>query len=139
MTKQFAVHSVLRLEMGMTVYVDDMRRDATVNGMWRRWSHLFADDSRELRRFASRLGLASAWVQAADSPEEHFDVTDNIRVRALALGAVAVSYLEVPRILRGIHAQHRGVGLTRAAAEPMHPSSRTNRQRAGTHTGMVLF
>jgi hypothetical protein len=85
----------------MTVYVDDMRVHACINGMNRRWSHLVATDPVELRRFARRLGLAMAWIQSAGTPEEHFDVTDSVRAKAITLGAVKISYLDLPKVARG--------------------------------------
>ena len=82
----------------MSVYVDDMllqasvtNRDHVVRG---RWSHLMADESAELRSFASRLGLHRSWIQKAGTPLEHFDVTAGKRDLAIALGAVQISYGE---------------------------------------------
>lgn len=83
----------------MTVYVDDMRRSATVGRITARWSHLFtdSDDQSELHAFAARLGLRRAWYQGgrweATAPWRcHYDVTDSVRDRALALGAVPITY-----------------------------------------------
>jgi len=82
----------------MTVYVDDMLREATVrNGehvVRGRWSHLMADDSSELLTFGTRLGLRRAWLQKPGSPLEHFDITAGKRLRAIGLGAVQISYGE---------------------------------------------
>lgn len=80
----------------MAVYVDDMRRLATVRGLRRRWSHLIADTPEELRDFAARLGLASSWIQKAGTRAEHFDVTDALRDAAIALGAQRISYFDLP-------------------------------------------
>jgi hypothetical protein len=77
----------------MTVYVDDMRRRASVGG--RRpanWSHLMADDPAELRGFARQLGLRPEWVQHEGTYREHFDVTDTVRALAVQLGAQQISY-----------------------------------------------
>lgn len=82
----------------MAVYVDDMRRTATVRGLTRRWSHLVADNPRELRDFARRLGLSPLWVQKMGTPTEHFDVTDAMRDKAIRLGAERISYLDLPLI-----------------------------------------
>jgi hypothetical protein len=80
----------------MTVYVDDMRRRAHVAGGPRwgaTWSHLMADTHDELVDFAvNRLGLRASWIQHEGKVIEHFDVTDTVRKRAIALGAVEISY-----------------------------------------------
>jgi hypothetical protein len=82
----------------VTVYVDDMRRAATVGRIRARWSHLIADDRDELHDFAARLGLRRSWFQ--DHPTRwHYDVTDSVRTRAIALGAQPITYLDVGHIL----------------------------------------
>lgn len=85
----------------MTVYVDDMhRREANSRYAYtRRWSHLLADTSTELRAMAGRLGLSDNWLQHAGTPREHYDVTDSFRRHAIILGAVQISYLrETPAL-----------------------------------------
>jgi hypothetical protein len=78
----------------MTVYVDDMRRPTKVPGARpAKWSHLFADTQAELDVFAvGQLGLSSRWLQHAGGHREHYDVTDTVRTKAVALGAVEISY-----------------------------------------------
>lgn len=79
----------------MTVYVDDMHRKAVVPGgpQWgANWSHLQADTHEELMEFARRLGLKAAWLQKPGTVIEHFDVTDTVRRKAIALGAVQITY-----------------------------------------------
>lgn len=80
----------------MTVYVDDMRRPARPVGYrgrgTPRWSHLMADTHEELVDFAHQLGLNLAWIQHQGRPTEHFDVTDNVRTKALRLGALPMRY-----------------------------------------------
>lgn len=83
----------------MTVYVDDMRRQARVGRINTRWSHLLTDqdDQTELHEFAARLGLRREWFQHEqkypDRPWRwHYDVTDTVRKRALALGAQPLTY-----------------------------------------------
>ncbi len=94
----------------MSVYVDDMLREAAVrNGdhiVRGRWSHLMADSSGELHAFAARIGLRQAWVQKPSTPLEHYDVTAAKRAIAIRLGAVPIAYGE------GAHltlARRRGV------------------------------
>lgn len=78
----------------MSVYVDDMRRQAKVGNCRAnaRWSHLLADTSQELSEFAARLGLNPAWLQHPGTHREHYDVTDTRRTEALRLGAQPISY-----------------------------------------------
>jgi len=76
----------------VTVYVDNMRRPATVGRFTANWSHLFADSSAELRDFAWRLQLRPTWLQHGGTHREHYDVTDSVRRRALALGARPINY-----------------------------------------------
>jgi hypothetical protein len=79
----------------MTVYVDDMRMQATVPNGARsvsgRWSHLMADTEPELIEFAvGKLGMRASWIQHPGSPDVHFDVVDSRRLRAITLGAVPI-------------------------------------------------
>ena len=81
----------------MTIYVDNMHRYAQVDrGSGRvvtgRWSHLLADDSKELAAFAAHLGLRPEWLQSPRTPGEHYDVVEAVRRRAVAAGAVPISY-----------------------------------------------
>lgn len=76
----------------MTVYVDNMRRHATVGRITGNWSHLMADTPQELRDFAVQLGLKPEWIQHAGTHREHFDVTDTLRNKALTAGARALTY-----------------------------------------------
>jgi hypothetical protein len=79
----------------MTVYVDDMRMQATVpNGNRKvsgRWSHLMADTEEELIDFAvNKLGMRESWIQHRGEGHVHFDVVDSRREAALRLGAVSL-------------------------------------------------
>jgi hypothetical protein len=76
----------------VTVYVDNMRRQASVGRFTARWSHLFADTHEELVAFAAELGSRPEWIQHEGTHREHFDVVDGRRQRAIALGAVPISY-----------------------------------------------
>ena len=88
----------------MTVYIDDMLRDAAVrNGdhtVRGRWSHLMADTTSELIAFGDSLGLSRTWLQKPGSPLEHFDITAGKRRRALDLGAVPITYGEGGHLTR---------------------------------------
>ncbi|MGW0454506.1 DUF4031 domain-containing protein [Gordonia sputi] len=76
----------------MTVYVDDMRRTATVGAITARWSHLTADTDDELHVFAAGLGLPRRWAQYPGTWKSHYDVTDHQRAEAIAGGAVPIGY-----------------------------------------------
>lgn len=98
----------------MPVYVDNMLMAAEVpNGaktVKGRWSHLTADTTEELHAFAKKLGLRRSWFQPAKTipdneytrakcpdligqtrpgSRDHYDVTERVRAKAIALGAVA--------------------------------------------------
>lgn len=66
----------------MTVYVDNMR--AHYGRM--RMCHMIADTDDELRRMASRIGVADRWHQG-----DHFDVCLTKRAAAVAAGAIEIS------------------------------------------------
>lgn len=70
----------------MAVYVDDAVT------LWRgqRWAHLMADTLQELHAMAAQLGLPRRAFQ--DKPSgAHYDVTVELRERALRLGVIAIS------------------------------------------------
>ncbi|QSX74638.1 DUF4031 domain-containing protein [Lysobacter arenosi] len=70
----------------MTVYVDDAVH------LWRgrRWAHLMADTLDELHAMAARLDIPRRAFQDKTSGA-HYDVPADLRERAIALGAVAIS------------------------------------------------
>ena len=70
----------------MTVYVDDAVHP------WRgeRWAHLLADTLDELHAFAALLGIPRRAFQDRTSGA-HYDVTAELRARAIELGAVPIS------------------------------------------------
>jgi hypothetical protein len=76
----------------MSVYIDDMRMYATVGTLSARWSHLTADTKEELHAFAERLGMRRSWFQDKPNGLWHYDVTDNKRKRAIAMGALCIHY-----------------------------------------------
>ena len=62
----------------------------------RRFAHLASDgDLEELHAFAARLGLRREWFQG-----DHYDVPEDVRRRALALGAHEIDSRELVRRLR---------------------------------------
>jgi hypothetical protein len=87
----------------MTVYVDDWRQLATVRGITSRWSHLTADSPDELHVFAEGLGLPRRAFQSKPGKPmfDHYDVTEELRQKAIALGATALTWREAARLRRG--------------------------------------
>ena len=76
----------------MTVYVDNMRRRAQLQGRPANWSHMLADTHEELMAMADEIGLRPEWLQHPATHREHFDVTETKREEAIGLGAVEIDY-----------------------------------------------
>jgi hypothetical protein len=89
----------------MTVYVDDAVT------LWRghRWAHLMADTLDELHDFAARLGIPRRAFQDKTSGA-HYDVTAQLRERAIAFGAVAISRHDDRALMRRVIANARAQG-----------------------------
>jgi hypothetical protein len=75
----------------MAVYVDDMA--APFGGMI--MCHMIADTSEELLAMADRIGVARRWIQYPGTPREHFDIAKGKRKKALACGAIEVTWAEL--------------------------------------------
>ncbi|SEM08333.1 Protein of unknown function [Pseudoxanthomonas sp. GM95] len=92
----------------MAVYVDD----AVIAWRGQRWAHLMADTLDELHAFAARLGLPRRAFQDKTSGA-HYDVTTDMRLQALALGAVGISRhrdrAQVRAVIAVAKAQGRGL------------------------------
>ncbi len=81
----------------------------------RRWAHLVSDASYdELHRFAAELGLPDRAFHA-----DHYDVPEELRAEALALGALPVDGRVLVRRLRAAGLRRRRVG----AHEPIPDAS----------------
>lgn len=88
----------------MAVYVDEawLRRG-------RRWAHLMADTLEELHAMATRLGLPARAYQHKASGA-HYDVTEPLREKAIALGAIALSRRHHRAQLHAVIARARAQG-----------------------------
>jgi hypothetical protein len=86
----------------MTVYLDDWRQPARLGSVADRWSHLVADSEEELHAFAARLGMRRESFQSKRHRPHHahYDVPERSRHTVLEMGAVAVSWRELGRMLR---------------------------------------
>jgi hypothetical protein len=87
----------------MAVYVD--------GAIWRwvgkRWCHLLADDSDELHRFASRLGIHRLVYQGPPKTSApHYDITAFERQRAIALGAIPCNREEMVAVFRRVRVKN---------------------------------
>ncbi|WP_460759051.1 DUF4031 domain-containing protein [Lysobacter fragariae] len=89
----------------MTVYVDDAVHP------WRghRWAHLMADTLVELHAMADHLGIPRRAFQDKTSGA-HYDVTSELRERAIALGAVAISRHRERDVVKAVIARARAQG-----------------------------
>lgn len=76
----------------MTVYIDDAYIPAKVGRIVTKWCHLTADTTEELVSFARKIGMKPQWIQHAGTWKEHFDVTENRRLKAVEQGAVEIGY-----------------------------------------------
>lgn len=99
----------------MTVYVDNFRTPARVNGIRSRWSHLTADTREELHEFAERIGLKREWFQDKAQPNGlrvhwHYDVTDPKRNEAIAAGAQAIDIREFGALISARRKAARAAG-----------------------------
>ncbi len=74
----------------MAVFVDNTRGRHFHRGRVLRLSHMIADSPEELRGMADRIGLRAEWLQRPGTPHEHYDVTDSMRIRAIAVGAIPI-------------------------------------------------
>ncbi len=79
----------------MTVYIDDMYRYAIGQFKGMKMSHMISDNEDELHVMATRLGLRRAWHQG-----DHYDVPLDARDKAIALGAIAITYRQASAMRR---------------------------------------
>lgn len=83
----------------MSVYVDDFRAAVRVGQAIWKMSHMIADTREELDAMAEAIELDAKWKQKAGEKQEHFDVTENYRQRAIGKGAIAITAKELARKL----------------------------------------
>lgn len=104
------------LDPPLTVYVDDWRQPATVRGRADRWSHLLADDPDELHAMAGALGIPRRGYQVhrRSAALNHYDLPETLRGRAIALGAVPITWREMARLTR----EWRRAGAQPARGDP---------------------
>jgi Protein of unknown function (DUF4031) len=106
------------MELGM-VYVDDSQL------VWRgqKWCHLVADSIDELHAFAAQLGLKRHWFQER-TRYPHYDVTVNVRARALGLGACPGDKRTIVACAKSLRAELVG-NRQEAGTEALRSSAQT--------------
>lgn len=88
------------LEIPVAVYVDNVR----IEWRGRRWCHMVADSIEELHEFSKLLGMQKAWFQHSAS-YPHYDITVETRVRAMELGAIEGSRVQIISCARKLKAE----------------------------------
>ena len=69
----------------MSVYVDELKSYPLAKWRHGKACHMIGDSIRELKTFAVSIGMREEWFQPKSSP--HFDLTEELRARAVAAGA----------------------------------------------------
>ena len=92
----------------MSVYVDDY------NAPFGRMTmcHMVADSHEELLTMADRIGVQRKWLQDAGIYSEHFDVCMAKKERALASGAVAITWRELGKIIQAKREKEKDARIT---------------------------
>lgn len=76
-----------------------------------RAAHLLSDQAgyagtKELMRFGVAIGLKAGWLQADDSPHEHFDLFGKMIDAAIDAGAVKIDRYRLVSIVRAKREYH---------------------------------
>lgn len=87
----------------MAVYVDNQR--LPFRGML--MSHMVADTEAELHAMAGHLGLRRTWFQNKPRGTPHYDVSVNMRERALQAGAIPVDREGLVGVIRRLREARR--------------------------------
>ena len=79
----------------MAVYIDNY--NAPYRGML--MCHMIADTTEELLDMVDKIGVQRKWIQDKGTYNEHFDICTTKKAKALKLGATAVSFMTLGRML----------------------------------------
>jgi hypothetical protein len=94
----------------MTVYVDEIRHYPQARWTRKHWCHLITDGAMdELHAFADALGVERRRLHAHRTLP-HYDLTPELRERAVALGARPIDRRQLVELLRLVRARRRGEG-----------------------------
>lgn len=78
----------------MAVYVDNFYiTGVTFRGM--KMCHMIADTREELLEMVDKIGVQRKWIQAIDTPREHFDICFTKRAKAIKNGAKEIGFREL--------------------------------------------
>jgi hypothetical protein len=69
----------------MSVYVDELKSYPLAKWRYGKACHMIGDSIQELKTFAVSIGMREEWFQPKSSL--HFDLTEELRARAVAAGA----------------------------------------------------
>jgi hypothetical protein len=82
-------------------YVDGMTKTRkTRQWPYEQACHLVCDTTRQLDDMASCMELRPAWKQKPNTDHEHYDLTENMRRRAIECGATAIDWREMARVFQ---------------------------------------
>ena len=92
--------SVLRhqLSIAMSVYVDELKSYPLSKWRYGKACHMIGDSIAELKAFAVGIGMREEWFQPQSSP--HFDLTEELRGRAVAAAAIELGRHDFVRKLQ---------------------------------------
>jgi len=74
------------------VYVDDMYLYPVGQFRNMKMSHLIADTTEELLRMVDKIGVQRKWIQHKGTGQEHFDIAQTKREKAIKAGARPITY-----------------------------------------------
>lgn len=100
----------------MAVFVDNER----ITWRGKLWCHLVADSLDELHAFAGALGLKRSWFQER-AAYPHYDVTTEVRDRALCLGALQGRKAQIIASARLLRSELRGLQSMSPCQDQVHP------------------
>jgi hypothetical protein len=75
--------------------------------------HMIADTTEELLAMADKIGVQRKWLQYGGTHEEHFDICQSMKAKALQYGAKGVTMRDLGRMLA-----RRREGLPLVADDP---------------------
>ena len=87
----------------MAVYVDELKSYPLAKWRHGKACHMIADTVAELKAFAVSIGMREEWFQPKSSP--HFDLTEELRARAVAAGAIEMGRREFVAKLQELRAR----------------------------------
>ena len=76
-------------------YIDNM--NAPYRGM--KMCHMIADSTEELLEMADKIGVNRKWIQDAGTYNEHFDICQAKKAKAVQLGAKEITMMQLGRML----------------------------------------